>query len=89
MKICSWVKKALLRSLAILNLSEGIIHISVAALAYWGMYDTGLWDWRIMMAPTTDFFLGIISLITGVVLGKWSCSHAQKDINSNCCSREI
>lgn len=57
-------------SLALLNAGEGIIHLITSCVSFWGMYDSGIWDWRIATSPTTDLFMGFISLLTAFVLGK-------------------
>jgi len=64
------MKNLLIKILAGLNLAEGAIHLVTASISFWGMYDAGIWDWRIATSPTSDFVLGIVSLITGMVLGK-------------------
>jgi hypothetical protein len=62
------LKQFIINMLALINLAEGIIHLIVAAISFWGIYDNALWDWRVMAAPTTDFFLGLASLFTSYVL---------------------
>jgi hypothetical protein len=64
------LKKLFIKTLAAFNAAEGIIHLVVAAVSFWGMYAIGVWDWRIMTAPTADVFLGFVSLITGFVLNR-------------------
>ncbi len=68
-------KQFIIKILAFINLAEGIIHLVVAGISFWGIFDTGIWDWRIMAAPTTDLFLGIASLITGYVLKDYAVCH--------------
>lgn len=65
------IKQLVIKSLAVLNLAEGAIHIIVSSISFWGMYDQGVWDWRIAASPTTDMFLGVVSLVTGFILGNW------------------
>lgn len=62
-----------------INLAEGIIHLVVSIVSFYGMYDLGIWDWRVATAPCTDLFLGIASLITGYVLKDVAgCFHNKK-----------
>ena len=68
-------KEGVVKALAIINLAEGVIHLVVSIISFWGIYDTGAWDWRVCAAPATDMVLGACSLVTGVVLGKWQHSH--------------
>ena len=74
------MNKLFMKTLAVLNLSEGVIHILTAAVSFWGMLSLGVWDWRVATSPTADLALGLVSLVTGVALGKWH-SHGE-------CSRE-
>jgi len=70
------IKQFIIKILALINFAEGIIHLVVSLISFWGMYDTGIWDWRIATAPTTDLFLGFTSIITGYVLKDYVvCSH--------------
>lgn len=57
-----------MKVLMLVNLAEGAIHLIVSTISLWGIYDIGIWDWRVLTSPITDFFLGIASLITGFVL---------------------
>jgi len=73
------LKQFVIKILALLNFAEGIIHLVVSIISFWGMYDTGIWDWRIAAAPTTDLLLGTTSLITGFVLTDYAvCNHGKK-----------
>jgi hypothetical protein len=77
------VKQFIIKILAMINLTEGMIHLVVASISFYGIYDTKTWDWRIMAAPTTDLFLGVASLITGYVLKDYAvCSHG-KNLDKN------
>jgi hypothetical protein len=67
------------RLLAFLNLSEGIIHLVTAGVSFWGMYSLGVWDWRVATSPVADSFLGIVSLVTGVVLGQCHKANNEAD----------
>lgn len=72
------MKELFIRMLAILNLSEGLIHLVTSGISFWGMYSLGVWDWRVATSPTADLVLGIFSILTGIVLGRWGCSHCEK-----------
>jgi branched-subunit amino acid ABC-type transport system permease component len=75
-------KRIFIKALAVLNFAEGFIHIVGAGLSFYGMWDVGIWDWRIAAAPSADLFLGVMSIITGIVLNRWGCHHHQeKDEN--------
>jgi hypothetical protein len=63
------MKKWLVKGLAILNTLEGIIHIGVALIGFWGIIDTGTWDWRVLAAPVENFIFGLFSILTGYILG--------------------
>jgi hypothetical protein len=67
------MKKLFIMTLAWLNLFEGFIHRVGCGLSFYGMWDVGVWDWRIAASPTADLFLGVMSIITGIVLGRWGC----------------
>lgn len=69
------LKQFIIKILALINLAEGLIHLVVSAISFWGIYDNGIWDWRVMTAPTTDLFLGFASLITGYVLKEYVHHH--------------
>lgn len=61
--------KLIIKSLALLNTMEGIIHLAVAFVSIWGLIDTRIYDIRIWAAPLENLFFGLISLLTGYVLG--------------------
>ncbi len=62
--LMSFIKKFL----ALLNTAEGSIHIIVATVGMWGIFSTGIYDWRIVSPPAINFVLGLFSLLTGFVL---------------------
>jgi hypothetical protein len=62
------LKKFIIKALVFINLGEGIIHLVVSAVSLWGIYDLGVFDWRVLTAPITDLFLGLASLFTSYVL---------------------
>lgn len=63
------MKKWFIKGLAILNTLEGVIHIIVALIGFWGIIDTGTKDWRIWIPPLENFIFGLFSVLTGYVLG--------------------
>lgn len=65
------MSKFMLKTLAVLNLGEGVIHIITAVVSFWGMSSLGVWDWRVATSPTVDLALGLVSLVTALALGKW------------------
>lgn len=75
------MKKFFIGMLALLNLGEGVIHLITSSISFWGMYSVGIWDWRIATSPVADLLLGIFSILTGIVLGKWGCCHQHCEEN--------
>lgn len=63
------MKKWFIKGLALLNTLEGIIHIIVALIGFWGIIDTGFVDWRVVLPPLENFIFGLFSVLTGYVLG--------------------
>lgn len=61
--------KLFMKSLAILNTAEGIIHLIVAAIGAWGLIDIGVWDVRAWLPVVENFIFGIFSILTGWALG--------------------
>lgn len=72
------LKQFIIKILSFVNFAEGIIHLIVATVSLWGMYDKGIWDWRIATAPVTDLFLGVASLVTGFILKDFACHNHKK-----------
>jgi len=72
------LKQFIIKILALINLAEGLIHMVVATISFWGFYETDAWDWRIMTAPSTDFVLGITSLLTWFFLKDFAHHHHVK-----------
>ena len=75
------MKEFFIKTLAVLNLSEGVIHLITSGISFWGMYSLEVWDWRVATSPTADLVLGLFSILTGIVLGKWGCCHHE----GKCC----
>jgi len=73
------MKKLAIKTLAVLNVGEGVIHIVTAAISFWGMFTLSVWDWRVATSPTADLALGVVSFVTGIALGKWH-SHREDTI---------
>ena len=63
------MKKLFIKGMAILNTLEGIIHIVIALIGFWGIIDTETWDWRIWMPSLENFVFGLFSVLTGYILG--------------------
>ena len=82
------MKKWFVKILAVLNLSEGIIHIITSLISFWGMWDIGVWDWRIAASPSFDLVLGFVSIITGFVLGSWGHHHCEDHEVQKLCRNE-
>lgn len=61
--------------IGILNTLEGSIHITVAAIGFWGIFANLIWDWRIWAVPVEHLIFGILSLITGHLIGKHHNHH--------------
>lgn len=59
----------IIKSLALLNTVEGVIHLVVAFISIWGLIDKGVYDIRIWTAPLENLIFGFFSIITGYVLG--------------------
>jgi hypothetical protein len=81
-------KQFIIKALALINFTEGIIHLVVAVISFWGIYATNSWDWRVMAAPTTDFFLGIASLFTSYVLKGFVVPHNCSNLEPVCVNKE-
>jgi hypothetical protein len=67
--------KLFVKFLAVINTFEGIIHIVVAAIGLWGIIDTWTWDWRLLAPVVENFVFGLLSVATGIVLGKGILHH--------------
>lgn len=63
-------------ALALLNTFEGVIHIVVAIIGFWGAFATNVWDWRLIVPPVENLVFGLFSLVTGFVLGKGIHGHS-------------
>ena len=59
----------LLKSMAMLNTVEGIVHLIVALIGIWGVFATGVFDFRLLLPIIENLILGLFSLITGWALG--------------------
>jgi hypothetical protein len=61
--------------LAIINALEGVIHIIVSIIGFWGASDVGVWDWRLLAPSIENLVFGVLSIATGIVLGKGILHH--------------
>lgn len=59
----------LMRSMALLNAVEGMIHLIVAGVGTWGVVDEKVFDLRILLPIIENVVLGAFSLLTGWALG--------------------
>ena len=55
--------------LAFFNALEGVIHLVIAGIGFWGIFAEMIFDWRIWATPVENLFFGIFSLLTGYILG--------------------
>jgi hypothetical protein len=69
------IKKALISLLALFNTFEGVIHIVVAVVGLWGIFDTGTYDWRLFVAPVENLVFGLFSVTTGYLLKEMGLHH--------------
>jgi hypothetical protein len=63
------VGKFIMKSLALLNTVEGIIHLIVAGVGAWGLLDIGTSDIRAWTPVVENFIFGGFSILTGWALG--------------------
>lgn len=73
------VGKWILKSMAVLNTLEGVIHLVVAVIGIWGIVATGVSDFRIMLPVIENIILGGLSLLTGWALGLKHNHHEHKE----------
>lgn len=64
------VGKYIIKSLAILNTVEGIIHLIVSFVGAWGLIDIHTYDIRVWTPVAENFVFGLFSIFTGWILGK-------------------
>lgn len=67
-----WWKKIILRFVAVLNTVEGIVHLIVAGIGFWGCFDLKVFDFRILLPNIENFIFGLFSILTGFVIAKWT-----------------
>jgi len=65
-KVFQW----LMKGLALFNMYEGVTHLVFAGIGLWGCYETNTWDWRVLAPAVENIVFGLLSLFTGLVLGK-------------------
>lgn len=58
-----------MKSLAVLNTAEGIIHLVVAGIGAWGLIATSTYDIRTWIPIYENFAFGVFSILTGWALG--------------------
>lgn len=59
----------MIKSLALLNGVEGIIHLVVALISGWSLVKLGVYDFGAWLATLENIFFGVFSIFTGYVLG--------------------
>ena len=72
MEIKRKFKQLIFQAVAILNTVEGIIHLIVASIGFWGCFDLKVFDFRVLLPNIENFIFGIFSILTGVIMSKWS-----------------
>jgi hypothetical protein len=60
--------KWIMRSLALINTAEGIIHLIVSAIGAWGLIATNTYDVRAWLPVYENFLFGFLSIVTGWAL---------------------
>ena len=68
----SALKKLIFRFIAVLNTVEGIIHLIVAGIGFWGCFSLKVFDIRILLPNIENFIFGLFSLLTGLIIAKWT-----------------
>jgi hypothetical protein len=66
------LKRIFLQMVAVLNTVEGIVHLIVAGVGFWGCFDLKVFDFRILLPNIENFIFGLFSLLTGIVIAKWT-----------------
>jgi hypothetical protein len=61
--------KGIMKSLALLNAVEGIVHLIVSAIGAWGLIATNTYDARAWLPVYENFLFGFFSILTGWALG--------------------
>lgn len=69
------VGKFIIRSLALLNTVEGIVHIIVSIIGGWGLIDIHATDFRAWLPVVENFVFGLLSIVTGWALETSSHNH--------------
>jgi hypothetical protein len=64
-----------IKFLALINAAEGIIHLIFAGIGLWGSFATNIWDWRLLSPVIENLIFGVLSVATGIVLGKGIMHH--------------
>ena len=61
-------KKLIISIFAFFNSVEGVIHLIVAGIGFWGCIDLRVFDFRILLPNIENFVFGIFSLATGIIM---------------------
>jgi hypothetical protein len=57
------------KSIGIVNTFEGAIHLVVALISFYGIHLEGASNWMVFAAPVENLVFGLLSLLTGFILG--------------------
>lgn len=71
--------KLFMRSLAVLNTAEGIIHLIVALIGVWGVIALGDSNIGVWTPIIENFIFGIFSILTGWALGMTHHHHHNEE----------
>ena len=72
MKLKQKLRQLILQAIAILNTIEGIVHLIVAGIGFWGCFALKVFDFRMLLPNIENFVFGLFSILTGVIIAKWS-----------------
>lgn len=72
-----WSKTKLwfIGALALINTWEGITHLVSSGIGFWGMWETDTWAWQLIFTTSESLVFGLLSVLTGVILGKGMHHH--------------
>jgi hypothetical protein len=64
------IKKLFVKAVAVLNTVEGIVHLIVASIGFWGCFDLRIFDFRLLLPNIENFVFGLFSILTGIIMSK-------------------
>lgn len=59
-----------IRAVAVLNTFEGVVHLIVACIGFWGCWDLNVFDIRVLLPNIENTIFGVFSILTGFVIAK-------------------